>query len=1049
MTFPASNRHRTEWLILGSALLLLGFLLSLFLYWEHQLIESNQREHLTNQAQLICNVLTPPLESSNSDHLNLRHETWMAAGFFIIVSCLCLSVLYYTQHLRLKSKIENNHAAAALKHKIEELEGFFSTSLDLLCIADFQGKFCKLNPAWEQTLGYTLAELHNIHFLDLIHPDDVVATQKIMKQLVEGNPVTCFTNRYRTSRGEYLFIEWHSVPYPEHGLIYAAARDITEHLEIQSSLAEKERFLRTLIDIIPGMVGYWDTNLRNKFANIAYLEWFNKTSEQMKGIYIQELMGNTLFKENEPFIRAALNGISQDFERTLKKSDGTTGYTWAHYIPDIVNNQVQGFFVLVSDITELKKAQLNLEKSNHTLSQRTADAEAANRAKSAFLANMSHEIRTPINAVLGFLQLLQFTKLSTQQIDYIKKAQDATQFLLVILNDILDFSKIEAGKLELEDAEFSLSNLMKNLSVILSAALTSKDVEVLFRIDPDIPTTLRGDALRLQQILLNLAGNAIKFTPSGEVILELNLVETKPNIVRIKFSVNDTGIGIPPDRLTAIFQGFTQAETSTTQRYGGTGLGLAISQRLVRLMGSELFVYSTPGQGSHFYFTIDLGKVDAEIAIDNFTEIEPYIPSEKLRVLVVDDNAVAREVLSEIINSFGWEVETSASGIQAINLLTQNAIRHQKPFDIICMDWLMPGMDGLETVQHIRGMHQGEKEQVILMVTSHGRKLLSENFVIDADLLDGLLVKPVTPSMLFNAIAQATGGRSITLDRQAMQSLSSQKTLLGLRILVVEDNLLNQQVAQELLTHAGAEVEVASDGQSGIEIIQNTHYPFDVVLMDIQMPRIDGYQVAHILRTQLKVTLPIIAMTANAMPSDHLACLKAGMNDHISKPIHITDLIQTVLRHCSHKIHVANYLQNQPSQPLSQSLLKLPLDFDLLGALTRLDNDKFLYSTLARCFDADQGQAILRIRHYLQQGDHINASRTLHILKGVAATLGAQKLAKLAEQMENQIQTSPLCQEDSFLLEQLDLCLTETKSLLQHIADDLDPPSSSDSLKLK
>ncbi|MBK6999694.1 MAG: response regulator [Rhodoferax sp.] len=823
------------------------------------------------------------------------------------------------------------------------------------------------------------------------------------------------------------------------------------------ALAASEHFMHALIDIIPGMVGYWSAELRCGFSNRAYQEWFGKSPEMMRGIHIQELMGEVLFKKNESLIRAALRGEYQRFERTLTKADGSTGYTWAHYIPDKVDDKVRGFFVMVSDITELKQAQFDLERLNTQLTLRSAEAEAASRAKSSFVANMSHEIRTPMNAVLGLLQLLQLTKLDVRQLDYVQKAQGAAQALLAILNDILDYSKVEAGKLELDDAPLHLDKLLRNLSVVLSSTLQRRQVEVLFQIDPGIARTLRGDGMRLQQVLLNLAGNAIKFTEHGEVVIALNLLEVAPksdpngpNTQRIEFSVRDTGIGIPADRLAAVFQGFTQAETSTSRRYGGTGLGLAISQRLVRLMGGELAVESTPGKGSRFHFAIDFcrddesGVFEHQAAKSATSHVLPHV----LRLLIVDDNPTACEVLAAVAKSFGWQADVATSGLQAIERLREVEAAGQPPFDVICVDWIMPGMDGWETIAHIRTDHAGHLP-AILMITAHGRELITQQSAEQSQALDGLLTKPITPSMLFDAVMQATQGELVAqkfdVDGRSDNSVHSVRPLAGLRILVVEDNPLNQQVAGELLVSVGAEVEVAADGRQGIVRVKTATVPFDVILMDIQMPDMDGYTATRILRTEEGVTTPIIAMTANALSSDREACLAAGMNDHIGKPFNIRELTELVLRYCR------NNATDQGSATLPALLASpepftelppQPEGFDLAGALARVDGNCSLFASFIRRFDTDRLTMLAAAAAALRQGDRIAAARVMHTLKGLAATLGAKALARQAAEAEAAFKAvaDHDDERDKQRLTELGEGLDAAAAVLRTTADAFDPP---------
>lgn len=804
-----------------------------------------------------------------------------------------------------------------------------------------------------------------------------------------------------------------------------------------AALEQSEHFMRSLIDVIPGMVGYWNAELRCGFANITYREWFGKTTEQMRGIRIQDLMGETLFKKNESFIRAALAGERQHFERTLTKADGSTGYTWAHYIPDAVNGQVRGFFVLVSDITELKLAQLQLEATNAALETRTVEAEAASRAKGEFVANMSHEIRTPMNAVLGLLQLLKLTKLDARQHDYVQKAEGAARSLLGILNDILDFSKVESGKLELDDAPFRLDELLRNLSVVLSSALQRKEVEVLFQLDPEVPCALRGDGMRLQQVLLNLAGNAIKFTERGEVVIALKLLEAMPDTVRIEFSVRDTGIGIAAERLAAVFEGFTQAETSTTRRFGGTGLGLAISRRLVRLMGDELAVESAPGEGSRFHFAVEFRRdAEARVLERAATEDAGQPP---LRVLIVDDNATAREVLAAMVASFGWQAETATSGPEAIERL-ETAATTGRLFDILCVDWIMPGMDGWETIQHIRVRHTG-RLPAILMITAHGRELIAERLDEEANPLDGFLVKPVTPSMLFDAVAQATRGASVTVDRRTAPREQASRPLAGLRILVVEDNPLNQQVARELLAHAGAEIEVTDNGEQGIERVRHAPTPYDAILMDIQMPGMDGYAATRVLRENMGVVTPIIAMTANALPADRAACLAAGMSDHIGKPIDARDLTNLLLRHCRGLTAGADAALSAPLPELPPQ----PEGFDFAAALARVDGNRTLFASLARRFGKDRVGIVAAATAALQQGNRTAAAREMHTLKGLAATLGATALARQATEVEAAFKTNGTAANgDAERLARLDNELNASTTVLLAAAAALDPPSATD-----
>ncbi len=785
------------------------------------------------------------------------------------------------------------------------------------------------------------------------------------------------------------------------------------------ALAERERFLRSLVDIIPGMVGYWTTDLRSAFSNSAYLEWFGKTPEQMRGIRMQDLMGDELFRRNAPYVRGALRGERQRFQRTLTKPDGTVGYTWAHYIPDVADGQLRGFFVLVSDITELKRTELALREALAEADRFRQTAEEASRAKSEFVANMSHEIRTPMNAVLGLLELLQRTRLGERQADYAHKAQAAAQSLLAILDDVLDFSKIEAGKLALESGPFRIDTLLRGLAATLSVPDGNKDLVVTFEIDPAVPRVLRGDALRLQQVLLNLAGNGIKFTERGEVLVAARLVRADRDSASVEFSVLDTGIGIAAERLEAVFDSFMQAESSTARRYGGTGLGLAISQRLVRMMGGEIGVQSTPDRGSLFHFALEFARepdapqTEGEALCAAALEVQPR----PLRVLLANRSAALRDVLIEATNAFGWSAQAAASGAEAIERM-KSALAAGASFDLACVDSRLPDMRGRELIERLRELHRGADAPIVLLLAAHAHELPADRPGAEAGAADEVLCGPFTASMLLDACAMAVKARQAVaaepttrtavgaqaqsaVDRQAPPTGDAR--LAGLRVLVVEDNPLNQQVAQELLAGTGALVRLASDGRQAIACVRDAQPPFDAVLMDVQMPEMDGYQATRRLRSA-GATLPIIAMTANALPADRAACLAAGMDDHVGKPIDFGVLVGTLLRHCrpGHASEPAAASGDHAGEPPSP----IPAGIDLAGALAAHGGDAALLARLAPRFGCEQQEIVARAERALREGSHAAAARELHTLGGLASTFGAKALAEAARIAEARILAS-------------------------------------------
>ena len=658
---------------------------------------------------------------------------------------------------------------------------------------------------------------------------------------------------------------------------------------------------------------------------------------------------------------------------------------------------------LKTESAERLHAQADLKQTIDALASARDEAEGASRAKSQFLANVSHEIRTPMNAVLGMLQLLHNTELTPLQKDYAGSTQAAAQSLLGLLNDILDFSKIEAEKLTLEDAPFSIEQLLCDLSAILAGSIGDKSVELLFMIDPSLPAFVSGDMHRLRQILLNLTSNAIKFTQSGEVtvVLESAPLHAGPAQVGIRFEVRDTGIGIPADQLATIFDGFTQAEASTTRRFGGTGLGLAISQRLVGLMGGTLGVESRFDAGSRFYFTVAFGDAVAVPAADMRDNVARQ--GGLLRVLIIDDHLRSCDVLLALARRFGWEAQAAASGAEALRLI-EKSLDDRFPFDAVLVDWKMPQMDGWEVTRRIRQMPHGNAAPVVIMVTAHERSALAARQTHEKTFLNGFLSKPVTASLLADTVLDAISAGSARRYQEDLAITSN--ALQGLKLLVVDDNPMNQRVACELLAAQGAQVQVASGGVAAQQQALAEVPPFDAIIMDIQMPDMDGYDTTRALRAHPSMrTVPIIAMTANVMASDKALCLQAGMDDHIAKPFDLKVVVDTILRHCS-------AIVPSPDAP-TRTGLPAPAPgedvalMDIARAIERLGGDRALFIDVARKFPDAARTAGAALRGLPPASRQDTADNILHTLKGNAGLVGAAALQRHAAWLEARLREAP------------------------------------------
>ncbi|MEZ5425040.1 MAG: PAS domain S-box protein [Pyrinomonadaceae bacterium] len=884
-----------------------------------------------------------------------------------------------------------------LEEKLSKTAAMVESSDDAIIMRDLDGKIQSWNQGAEQTFGYRAEEMIGQKIQKLIpeelHPEE----DHFIKTIQNGEKIKHFETIRIRKDGLRIPVSLAISPIKDKtGNIIGIskiARDITTQKEFEQNLRDSENRFRALVTHSPVGIFLTDT-----FGNCVFVnqQWCN-----LAGVKEEEVLGKswikTIFVEDRGKVFAEWKRASQEYsdfsmELRFHPPEMEIRDVWSRAVP-LYNEigEVFGYLGTAVDITEIKQLQAELKET------RDAAIESA-RLKSEFLANMSHEIRTPMNGVIGMTDLLLETQLDSEQFDYTETIKTSANALLGVINDILDFSKIEAGKLNFETIDFNLTKATENVLDLFAEQARKKDIELLCLIENDVNENLRGDPGRIRQILTNLIGNAVKFTEKGEVAVRISQVEETGENVNLRISVKDTGIGIPSDIKAYLFEAFTQADGSVTRKYGGTGLGLAITRQLVELMGGEITVESEPGKGSDFIFTLTLekqlsGSAKKLIKRENL---------EGLKVLIVDDNPTNRKILSHQVKTWGMIPTPAENGVMALETLLI-AAENNEPFDLAILDLMMPIINGFDLAKLIKDKPSLENVRLIIM-PSYGQR--GDSLKASELGIGGYLVKPVKQANLFDCIATVMGESTETQPgetpiNETMQivtkhSIRENRMKTNQRILVAEDNEINQRVTKKQLETLGYEVDVVSNGDQALQALDRQKY--SVVLMDCQMPVMDGYTATAEIRRRENNghRTPVIALTAHAIEGEREKCLEAGMDDYISKPVKKELLIEVIERNLLHDL--SGEKEEGDQTETAPEIDREMVDFATLKDIT--GNDPVMETEIIEMFLEQTAERLETIEKALKEEDGETVFRTAHTGYGSSATCGMVYISAQLKELE-------------------------------------------------
>jgi two-component system, sensor histidine kinase and response regulator len=887
-----------------------------------------------------------------------------------------------------------------------------ASKLNAIVATDPDGLITLFNSGAERMLGYAADELIGKQSPAIFHlASEIEARGQTLSEMF-GRPIAghaVFVELAR--RGEPEEREWTFVRkdgsqliasvsinpvYDAHGGItgfVGIAHDITKRKETEDKLLLLTERLSLATSV--AAVGVWEWDVAN-----SAMAW-DDTMAQIYGFQLSadkdpyKQWSETVLPEDLPLAEGALKKTLEQKERAtvdfrICRSDGSIRHLSAAEGPVLDEKRNVAKIIGVNiDVTDRKKAEGDLQRAKD-------EAEAANRAKSEFLANMSHEIRTPMNGIMGMTELVLDTELDSEQREYLTLAKISADSLLSLINDILDYSKIEAGKLDIDVIDFNLGDCLGDTMKTLSLRAHQKGLELAFEIEPNVPDAIVGDPGRVRQIILNLVGNAIKFTEEGEVILSVSMLSHIQDEVQLKFTVKDTGIGIAPDKQAAIFEAFQQADGSMTRKYGGTGLGLTISSRLVELMGGRIWVESVLGEGSRFHFTANFKA--QKVATRTVVPRDPET-LRGMRVLVVDDNATNRQILVKMLEGWRMVPAMADSGAKAMVTLTESK-GIGRTFPLILLDAQMPEMDGFALAEYIK-RHPSFRAATIMMLSSAGQRgdaMRCRELGVAA-----YLTKPIRQAELMDAILTALGTRARNEEKPALVTRHTlRESQIKLKVLLAEDNAVNQLVALRLLERFGHSVTVAANGKKALEAWEKGG--FDAILMDVQMPEMNGWEATQVIREKERLIgerVPIIAMTAHAMKGDDERCFAAGMDDYLTKPVRTEDLMAALEKVGHRKAARAVRSQLASAAPPAGAI-----EFE--AALERLGGDRELYNELVEVFKGECPGVAAEMRRALDDSDLRTLERSAHTLRGAASNLGAVAVSEAALELEKRAGTKDL-----------------------------------------